>query len=378
MAGQAANATEIASDALTRRAELVANATTSVDFIATRQAAEAAATANANISSFPPDFGPESGSIPHDLDDLAESIFAGVNLRDFATNVTFENPFANGGWDMGITFRQIDANEEFRLVVRADGEWSLNDRQGDVDNFVHEGDVRDLLDLAANGRNKITLLTTDDWGIFLLNDTFVARLDLSSREDFGDLAISTGYYSDSEQEGASTGYQNFAVWALSPAFGPRSGELAHLPNDVVKSASSNQDLVNFVADVTFVNPFAVSDALWDYGYSFRQPATNDQYWLVVRGDGTWSLRNRVDGDESELETGTLEDLDTTADGRNRLTLVAWNAQGYFLLNDTFVTQLDLSERLTAGDVQVITAFFLDSEIEGEATGYEGFTVWPLP
>jgi hypothetical protein len=100
--------------------------------------------------------------------------------------------------------------------------------------------------------------------------------------------------------------------------------------------------------------------------------------LVVRGDGTWLLRNRVDGDESELETGTLEDLDTTADGRNRLTLVAWNAQGYFLLNDTFVTQLDLSERLTAGDVQVITAFFLDSEIEGEATGYEGFTVWPLP
>jgi hypothetical protein len=299
-------------------------------------------------------------------------------LTYFATNVTFENPFANGGWDMGITFRQIDANEEFRLVVRADGEWSLNDRQGDVDNFVHEGDVSDLLDLAANGRNKITLIATDDWGIFLLNDTFVARLDLSSRDDFGDLAISTGYYSDSEQEGASSGYQNFAVWALSPAFGPRSGELAHLPNDVVKSASSNQDLVNFVADVTFVNPFAISDALWDYGYSFRQPATNDQYWLVVRGDGTWLLRNRVDGDESELETGTLEDLDTTADGRNRLTLVAWNAQGYFLLNDTFVTQLDLSERLTAGDVQVITAFFLDSEIEGEATGYEAFTVWPLP
>jgi len=377
-AEQTADATGIASGALTRRAELAATAAPTVDLIATRQAAEAAATANANITSFPPDFGPDSDTIPHDLDDLSESVFAEVNLRDFAAGVTFANPFSDDVWDMGITFRQVDANEEFRLVVRGDGLWSLNDRQGDIDNFVHEGDVSHLLNLGTNGQNKITLLATGDWGIFLLNDTFVSHLDLSARDDSGDVAISIGYYADSEQEGAATAYQDFAVWSLSPSFGPRSGELAHEPNDLVKSISSNQDQHNFVLTATFLNPFAASTALWDYGYAFRETDVNDQLWLVVRGDGSWVLNNRVAGQGHDLDSGTLEEFDGEAGGRNRLTLIAWNNQGYFLLNDTFVTQLDLSERLVSGDIEAITAYYPDSEVEAAVTGYEDFTIWPLP
>jgi serine/threonine protein kinase len=375
---QAIGATESPSEASTRRAELAATASLAADLVATRQAAEAAATSTAPTNSFAPIFGPDSNDIPHDLDDLTESVFAGVNLSDLAADVTFTNPFAGEGWDMGITFRQVDANEEFRLVVRGDGLWSLNNRQGDNDNFVHEGDVSHLLTLGENGHNRMSLMATGDWGIFLLNNTFVARLDLSARPDSGDVVISTGYYLDSEREGAATSYQNFAIWSLSPSFGPSSGELAHEPNDLVKSISSNQEQRNFVVSATFVNPFAVSTALWDYGYAFRKTDVNDQFWLVVRGDGSWVLNNRVDGEGEDLDSGTLEGFDGGADGRNELTLVVLNEQGYFFLNDTFVTQLDLSERLVSGDIEAITAYYPDSEVEGAATGYEAFTIWPLP
>ncbi|MCB8945574.1 MAG: serine/threonine protein kinase [Ardenticatenaceae bacterium] len=372
-------ATAQAAAILTRRAEAEgSNPTPTADLIATRLAAEAAATANAIPSGFAPTFGPNSGAIAHELDDRAESVFAEVNLRDVAVNVTFVNPFANGGWDMGITFRQLDANDEYRLVVVADGYWSLNNRLGSSDNFVQEGDVSQLLNLEENGTNQITLLAAGDVGLFLLNNSFVARLDLSERDAFGDVAVSTGYYVDSEREGANTGYQNFAVWSLAPSFGPSSGELEHEPNDLVKGVSSGQDVLNFIVDTTFVNPFAPEEALWDYGYAFRQTEINDQFWLVVRGDGSWLFRDRVTGEETELDNGEVEGLAVADNGRNRLTLIAWNNQGYVFLNDTFVAELDLSSRLLSGDVQAITAFFADSEIEGEATGYEDFAVWPLP
>ena len=371
--------TKTANDAATRRAELAASATAVIDEAATQEAiVEATATANAIPSSFAPDYGPNNGNIPHELDDRTESIFSEVNLRDMAVDVTFVNPFAEGGWDMGITFRQIDANDEYRLVIRADGQWNLNNRQGSEDNFVQDGNARQFLNLAEAGTNRITLLAVGDIGLFLLNNNFVAHLDLGDRDTFGDVAISTGYYIASEREGAITSYQNFAVWSLTPSFGPSTGELDHLPNDLVKGVSSDQDVLNFIADTTFVNPFALEDALWDYGYAFRQTEINDQFWLVIRGDGSWLLRDRVQGDETELMAGELKGLDAAANGRNRLTLIAWNGQGFFFLNDSFITELDLSSRLTTGDVQAITAFFLDSEIEGEATGYEDFTVWQLP
>ena len=370
--------TKAAHDAATRRAELAANATAVIDEAATQETVEATATANAIPSSFAPEYGPNNGSITHELDDRTESIFSEVNLRDMAVDVTFVNPFADGGWDMGITFRQVDANDEYRLVVRADGQWNLNNRQGDQDNFVQDGNARQFLNLAEADTNRITLLAAGDIGLFLLNNNFVAHLDLGERDAFGDVAISTGYYTSSEREGAVTDYQNFSVWSLTPSFGPSTGQLDHLPNDLVKGISSDQDVLNFIADTTFVNPFALEDALWDYGYAFRQTEINDQFWLVIRGDGSWLLRDRVQGDETELMAGELKGLDAAANGRNRLTLIAWHGQGFFFLNNSFITELDLSSRLTTGDVQAITAFFLDSEIEGEATGYEDFTVWQLP
>ncbi len=365
----------------TRRAEEIASATQEAVLEATSNAiANPPATTAPALppAAIRPEFGPLDGSIIHELDDRAESEFAEVNIRDFIAETTFTNPYAGEGWDFGITFRQVDANQELRLVVRSDGYWSLNNRQNSEDSFIHEGDVSQFLNLREGSQHKITLIATDNVGYFLLNEQFISVLDLSSRTDLGDVAISTGYYFDSERAGAETTFQGFTVWSLNPTFGPQNGELDHVIDDLVKSASSNQDITNFIVESTFINPFSPNDALWDYGFAFRQTAVNDQFWLVLRGDGEWLLRNRVNGEEVELETGVFNGLDISANGNNQLTLIAWGDDGYFLLNGTFVTKLNLSERTDSGDIKVITAFFLDSEIEGFTTGYDQFTVWPLP
>ena len=51
--------------------------------------------------------------------------------------------------------------------------------------------------------------------------------------------------------------------------------------------------------------------------------------------------------------------------------------GYFFVNGQFISELDLSSRSTSGDIGVATSLFAGYEIEGEETGFEEFTVWPL-
>ena len=48
------------------------------------------------------------------------------------------------------------------------------------------------------------------------------------------------------------------------------------------------------------------------------------------------------------------------------------------MNGDFVAELDLSARTNGGDVAVATGMHAGREIKGEATRYEGFTVWAIP
>ena len=69
----------------------------------------------------------------------------------------------------------------------------------------------------------------------------------------------------------------------------------------------------------------------------------------------------------------------TGDGeQNTLMLVAQNGIGYLFLNGSFVSNLELGDRLVAGDVAVAAAFYDGDEIADTTTGFTDFTIWPLP
>lgn len=369
----------IAATAAATRATVVA--TTATPIPATSTPIPATSTPiPAQQGSIPPLYGPTNGELRHELDDLIESAYADVSIQDFMVQAVVGTPFTSkqGRWDIGITFRQARSNEELRLVIRSDGVWNLNDRRTTGDNFIQEGNLSAYLDLTSDGHNELVLIVQGETGYFLLNGNFVAQLDLSSRVNAGDVALSTGFYTVDEQEGAVTTYQDFTLWPINVMSGPLTGEMTHVDDGLVKAVSSDIDQQNFIVTAVFQNPYVANTTGWDYGFTFRRTDSGEQMWLVVDSAAAWNLVDRRAGDDTFLSEGTLSDFDTQADGMNQITLIAVDEHGYLLVNDTFVSALNLSSRVEAGNISAITAFFTGNEQEGSATGYADFTVWALP
>ena len=365
-----------------------------VDAIATRESAEATRDAVANatetavaINNPPPTnnlaaiYGPLSGTLPHDDDDFIETTYADVAPADFVMQVDMLNPYGSvtGSWDFGLIFRQTAVDDEMRLVIRSDGLWTLNDRNPEVDNFVQEGNVSRFLDLDADGSNRLEIIADGERGYFFLNGEFISDLDLSANVSSGDIALGTGFYGADELDGEITPYENFGLWSLSPIFGPRDGELVHALDDLIKLENANVDQVNFIAEATFVNPFAASVNEWDYGFSFRTNGSF-KYWLVISSEGNWQLADRQGSadDEVTVDDGDLLNLNLGANERNSVRLIVLGNLGYFFINDEFIQSLDVSNNVDSGDIEVMTAFYFDHEVEGFATGFESFTIVPLP
>jgi hypothetical protein len=286
-------------------------------------------------------------------------------------------PTSQGGWDFGLLFRQETVDDELRLVIRSDGLWNLNDRSEDEDNFVQDGDLSAYLDVSEGGRNEIMLAAFDNVGLFFLNGHLISKLDLSAQDDFGQVALGTGFYTSNKQAGESTAYDNFTVWPLVPAFGPRDGELEHLDDGFIRMRNADVDLQNFVTSVEFVNPYDEDVGTWDWGLAFRE--TEGEYWLIIESIGDWTLIDRRADEDYDIAEGNLVSVLQMDDGdTNEVFLIVLNGRGYFFLNEQFIAELDLSDRLEAGEIEVVTAFFTGNEVPDYTTEYNEFTVWPLP
>jgi Tol biopolymer transport system component len=185
--------------------------------------AEIAAQMIAKAKAGPPMFGPGEGSLAHIVDGSVEAQRAGVDLRDFVVEALFYNPYpaTEGDWDIGFLFRDAGSNDEYRINVRSSGEWSINDRRGEEDNFVDQGRVSHL-NLEASDSNLLTLLALGERGFLFLNEVFVAQFDLSDRTNSGDIAAASGIADDHEIEGETTSFENFKIWSLSDQAWPGS------------------------------------------------------------------------------------------------------------------------------------------------------------
>lgn len=364
------------------------------DLLSTRESAEATRAAAAGATGPPPPspppppdgnvaavYGPFSGTLPHDDDAFIETEYVDVTPANFVMQVDMVNPYgpATGDWDFGLIFRQGDVDDEMRLVVRSDGLWTLNDRTPGTDNFLREGDVSSSLNLGAGASNRLQIVAIDDLGYFFLNGEFISDLDISSRTNAGNIALGTGFYGADELDGEVTPYNNFGLWPVDPVYGPTNGELVHVLDDLIKLETAEVDLRNFIVEATFTNPFAASVNDWDYGFSFRTNGSF-KYWLVVASEGDWELADRQGSadDEVTVAEGEWSNLNLGANETNSIRLIVWGDVGYFFLNDLFVSTLDLSGNQDSGEIEVMTAFYFDHEIEGEATGYADFIIIPLP
>jgi hypothetical protein len=160
-------------------------------------------------------FGPSNATLWHKADELVETDFANVSLKNFIAEAQFTNPYspATGSWDYGFMFRHGDSNQHYWLSINSNKSWDLIDQSGESTEFIDSGTIANLM-VNADQNNEIKLICDDDQGWLFVNDEFVTELDLSSRTNSGDVLVVTGLFNGDEIDGEKTHYTGFNVWSL--------------------------------------------------------------------------------------------------------------------------------------------------------------------
>ena len=161
-----------------------------------------------------PIYGPEDGSLQHDPNDTQIALLrAGVSLANFVVEVTFVNPFSpdDTNWSHGLLFR--DDIDQYRLVIDGSQTWALSLVRDDEFIDIATGTLA-AIKPEKGAENLLRLVVNGGEGIFSINGETAPLLDLSDVQAVGDIAVSTGMYTDTEQASAFTDYRDFTIWPI--------------------------------------------------------------------------------------------------------------------------------------------------------------------
>jgi hypothetical protein len=160
-------------------------------------------------------------------------------------------------------------------------------------------------------------------------------------------------------------------------FGPTSDVLRQNVENTVITFDPGLSLKNFIASIIFVNPYDTSTTgTWDYGILFRNQYRNDQYRLTILSNQSWSL---VDAPTwTNVFSRNDKRLTATEGEENTIWLIVVDAKAYLFINGTYIQSLDVSEKLTAGDVSPATGLYYGNKRDRKITRFHNFTVWSLP
>jgi hypothetical protein len=149
------------------------------------------------------------------------------------------------------------------------------------------------------------------------------------------------------------------------------GSLVHDPEHIV-FRGTGLEVADFVASVEcFPDPLAAT-ALWDCGFDFRYDG-NAYFRIVYFSNGSWIFFD-IDGSE---QSGAAPAATLAADQRVTLTLIADGDKGYFGVNDQYLATFDLSGRTAPGALDLGSAFYPESTVEGGAVNFDNFGVWSI-
>ena len=159
------------------------------------------------------------------------------------------------------------------------------------------------------------------------------------------------------------------------AYGPASGRMVHDTSDgYIEKDGPDDEIQNFLAQVTLFTPFSTSKGAWDYGIGFRDIGKNEDYRIILFSDKTWSFEKGLD----IITNGNAPGMKVGENESNLIQLVAMDVQGWLFVNGDQVARLNLSALPGAGTIWVGTGFYKDNEKSGEETRYSDFTIWELP
>ena len=167
--------------------------------------------------------------------------------------------------------------------------------------------------------------------------------------------------------------------AVSSSECKNSGILTDENSEIVETDSLGISTKNFIAKVSFRNP---DTPQWSYGLMFRYKGSFKQYRLYVQSDGEWYLRlYSDDNDEQELIekyelSGQIIDFRESPNYSNDLLILVANDTGMFFINDSYLGLLDLSHKITDGNI-FAAVNFESGDTRGSRFVYEDFCIWRL-
>ncbi len=236
----------------------------------------------------------------------------------------------------------------------------------------------------ANATSTMQAQTTATQGAMLTSTAGVqatATAGLQATNAAKVMMTATAQAGVAATEQARVDYVNSLLAKQQLVYGPASGSMFHDDDEYIEEAAASVNLRDFVVEVRLYNPYSPDRGAWDYGIMFRSNAdeANQQYRLIISSDKTWRISNHTgSGSGATVAEGSVSGLSTSAGGSNLIRFVCEGNQGWLYVNSVFIAEIDLSSRMDAGDVVVGTGFFSDTEIPGETTQYQDFTVWSLP
>ncbi len=145
----------------------------------------------------------------------------------------------------------------------------------------------------------------------------------------------------------------------------------------------NGNWKNFVLDVQLFNPADPAVHPWDYGVEFRRPSKDKYLTLLLRSDKTWVLFHpeRTTADSTILtrvSSGTVAPMDNSTTGSNKIRLVAYENAAFLYINGVFVSTMDLSVNLSAGELYLVTGFLTVDYFAGSIVRFKDLSVAGLP
>ena len=322
-------------------------------------------------------FGPQDGLLANDS---GLAIFpSGVSLADFAAEATFVGtpPAAATIWmraDSGLdNFHTVELNASetpfWQHARRLDGAGIEVIRSGVLTN----------LQTGADARNHVRVVAYGETALLFINGAFTAELDLGGLTGAGGVHIAAfGEMGDSSasRDPVSARFEGFAVRPLSLAFGPENGDIEHMDDGLIDVLDSEISMSDGVIDATFSNPYPTREGSWSVGFLFRHAGRNEFHAVIVRSNAKWYYFLRTGDVDSEQRVSDFsERISTTADGSNRIRLVAIGEDGWLFVNGAFVANLDLSGGSKFGSVEVVGSdYFTGDGIPGRHTRFTDFTI----
>jgi hypothetical protein len=300
----------------------------------------------------------------------------------------------------------FQARELLKIVVEENPLFSSNDRR--ASDLLADVEFQLAEKASTHRKNRILGICTLVMMIFLIfstiksnqlqksnassNATLAAQTSLlhsaditvtaaSVRAESAQATMTTMRQNPDSAQATIQAYENLAAsGSLSnqPIYGPTSGQLYHDGSGFVISEGAGVDLKNMVIQARFVNPYGSDENAFDYGFFFRDTGGDHQFRLAVNSDATWNFDFVDDPTWDSVDSGALVNFDASAGGKNTIKLVILDDRALFYVNDDFISALMTRAKLVSGDIFIVSASFEDHEIVGRSTGYEDFTIYPLP